>query len=124
MSELVKIVIPKVAAHWNTLAYCLEFEIETVKFIEVKYSNNPEKSCKEVFIHWLTSNEGISPKNWEVLLKTLKEITELMAISEQIEKELEQGIFEPGMHAWFLEIAFVHNVSMCICACLPSKAFM
>ena len=88
MSTLLKIVVPKVAAYWDTIAYCLDIEIPRVDIIREKCSNNPEKCCKEVFIHWLTSKEGIRPKTWKVLLQTLKEITELTAVTEQIEKEL------------------------------------
>ena len=88
MSLLLKIVIPKVATHWDTLAYYLDFEISSVELIKEKYFNNPEKCCKEVFICWLNSKEGISPKTWEVLLNILKEITDVTAVTEQIEKEL------------------------------------
>ena len=90
MSELLEVVIPKVAAHWDTLAYFLKFGLPTVEIIGRKHSSDPEKSCREVFSRWLTSNESVSPKTWGVLLKTLKEITELTAVTEQIEKELKQ----------------------------------
>ena len=90
MRKLLKIVVPKVAAHWDTLAYYLGFEISRVEIIGEKHSNNPEKCCKAVFIHWLTSKEGISPKTWGVLLNTLKEVTELTKVTEQIEEELIQ----------------------------------
>ena len=90
MSDLLKIVVPKIAAHWNTLAYFLEFDISRVKIIRKQHPNDPEESCAQVFIHWLTSDEGISPKTWGVLLKSLKEIKKLTAVTEQIEKELKQ----------------------------------
>ena len=83
------IVVPKTAAHWDTLAYCLDFGIPRVEIIGKQYSNDLEASCKAVFIHWLTSDEGISPKTWGVLLKTLKEM-KLTTVTEQIEKELIQ----------------------------------
>ena len=87
---MVKIVIPKVAAHWETLAYFLQFEVPQVDIIREKFSNDPEKCCREVFIRWLNSKEGIKAKTWETLLNTLKEITELTAATEQIEKKLKQ----------------------------------
>ena len=90
MSELLKIVIPKVAAQWDTLAYFLEFDILRVNIIRKQHLNDPEESCKEVFICWLTSDEGISPKTWGVLLKVLKDIKKLTSVNEQIEKELKQ----------------------------------
>ena len=90
MSDLLKTVVPKTAAHWDTLAYFLDFEVPRVEIIRKQYPNDPEGSCREVFIHWLTSDEGISPKTWGVLLKTLKEIKKLTAVTELIEKELKQ----------------------------------
>ena len=90
IKDVVKLVVPKVAAHWETVAYFMEFETSRVKIIEEKYSKNPEKCCREVFIHWLDSKEGVSPKTWEVLLKTLSDITELTAATEQIEIDIKK----------------------------------
>ena len=79
--DIVKFVVPKVAAHWKTLAYVLEFDTSRVEIIGEKHFRDPEKCCREVFIHWLNSKEGISPKTWGVLLRTLSDITELTACS-------------------------------------------
>ena len=68
----------------------MELETSRVKIIEDNCSKNPEKCCREVFIHWLDSKEGISPKTWEVLLKTLRDITELTAVTEQIEIDIKK----------------------------------
>ena len=90
MPELLKIVIPKIAAHWATVAYFLEFEVPRVEIIRKQYPNDPEESCTEVLVHWLSSDEGIGPKTWGVLLKALKDIKKLTAVTEQVEKELTQ----------------------------------
>ena len=82
--------VPKVAAHWEMVAYYLEFETSRVEIIGEKCLKNPEKCCREVFVHWLNSKEGISPKTWEVLLKTLSDITELTAATEQVEIEIKK----------------------------------
>ena len=103
MSDLLKIVVPKTAAHWDTLAYFLDFEVPRVEIIRKQYPNDPEGSCKEVFIHWLTSDEGISPKTWGVLLKSLKEIKKLTAVTEQIEKALKQRL------AQIIDFVFISN---------------
>ena len=92
MSVLLKVVIPKIAAHWSTLAYFLELNTSRVKIIKKQHPNDPEESCTEVFVHWLNSDEGIHPKTWAVLLKKLKDVTELTAVTEQIEIELSQYI--------------------------------
>ena len=88
IADLVKVVVPKVAAHWETLAYFLEFDTSRVEIIGEKCFKDPEKCCREMFIHWLNSKEGISPKTWKVLLKTLSDITELTAVTEQIEIDI------------------------------------
>ena len=72
------------------MAYFLEFEVPRVEIIRKQYPNDPEESCTEVFVHWLSSDEGIGPKTWGVLLKALKNIKKLTAVTEQIEKELTQ----------------------------------
>ena len=90
MSVLLKVVIPKIAAHWSTLAYFLELNISTVEIIKKQHPNDPVESCTEVFVHWLNSDEGTHPKTWAVLLKKLKDIAELTAVTEQIEIELSQ----------------------------------
>ena len=87
IEDLVKVVIPNVAAHWEILAYFLELDISRM---EIKSFNDPEKCCREVFINWLSSKEGISPKTWEVLLKTLSDITELRVVAEQIELQIKK----------------------------------
>ena len=72
------------------VAYFMKFETSRVKIIEADCSKNSERCCREVFIHWLDSKEGISPKTWEVLLKTLSEITDLTRVTEQIKIDIEK----------------------------------
>ena len=60
----------------------MEFETSRVKIIEEKCSKNPEKCCREVFIHLLHTKEGINPKTWG--------ITELTAVTEQIEIDIKK----------------------------------
>ena len=90
IADLVKVVVPKVAAHWEMLAYFLGFDTSRVEIIGEKRFKDPEKCCREVFIHWVNSKEGISPKTWEVLLKILSDITELTAVTEQIEIDIKK----------------------------------
>ena len=91
MSMLVKVVIPKVAAYWDRLAYCLDFKIAKVDIIKKKYLNDPEECCKEMFVQWLSTKENIDAKTWGVLLKTLRDI-DLIAVAEQIETELNANL--------------------------------
>ena len=93
MSVLLKVIIPKIAAHWSTLAYFLELNMSTVEIIKKQHTNDLKQACTEVFVHWLNSDEGIHPKTWAMLLKKLKDDTELTAVTEQIEIELSQCSF-------------------------------
>ena len=90
MSVLLRVVIPRIVAHWRTLAYYLELNISTVDVIKKQYPHDPVESCTEVFACWLNSDEGIHPKTWAVLLTKLEDVVELTAVTEQIEIELSQ----------------------------------
>ena len=92
--DLIKFVIPKITADWETVAYFLKFKPARVKMIKEECLNNQEKCCREVFIHWLDSKEGAYPKTWEKLIETLSNITELAAATEKIKEHLEQGYAE------------------------------
>ena len=90
IADLVKFVVPNVAVHWEILAYFLEFNTSRVHIISEKRFKDPEKCCTELLIYWVNSNEGISPKTWEVLLKTMSDIIELRAVAEQIEMQVKK----------------------------------
>ena len=90
MSTLIKVVVPRIAPHWNIVAYFLKFELPRIEIIRQQHPNDPERSCVKMFDHWLSTDEGVKPKTWNGLLKTLKEIKQLAAVTEQIEKELEK----------------------------------
>ena len=92
MSMLVKLAIPEVAAHWDTLAHALHLKKTRVDIIKRNHPNNVEKCCEEMFAHWLaTEEEGIGMKTWEVLLNTLKDI-DLIAAAGQIEMKLKHSM--------------------------------
>ena len=90
LDDLKMIVVPRTAAHWITLATFLDFEVARVELIKRQCCGSPRDSCIKVFNHWLTSDEGISPKTWGVLLEILKEIENLTSVTEKIEEELIQ----------------------------------
>ena len=58
---VLKVVVPKVAAHWVTVAHNLQFDVSRVKIIEQKCRDDPEKCAYELFTYWLQSSEGIGP---------------------------------------------------------------
>ena len=87
MWELIKIVVPKIKAQWESLAYCMRYGIAEVE----SFKEEPSKACQYLFANWLSTNHGPTPKTYQTLLEHIKEIDELKAASEEIEKELIQG---------------------------------
>ena len=90
MWPLKKIVIPKIAADWNDVAYCLDFELHTIRMIENKHGNDCGKCCEELLRDWISTNHGKKPKTWTTLLESLHEIDQLASGVEDIEKELQE----------------------------------
>jgi len=90
MATLIKVVVPRIAARWETVAHFLKFEISRIEIIKKQHPNDPEESCTKVFTHWLSTDDGVRPKTWETLLKTLNEIKQLTSATEEIKIELEK----------------------------------
>ena len=90
MHNLNRIVVPKVSAEWEDVAYALQYDIPTVEKISVKCKENPTKCCKELFKNWLATDNGAKPKIWHTLMDKLKEIEELGEVTEEIMKVLIQ----------------------------------
>ena len=89
MRDLNKIVVPKISAEWEDVAYELEYDISTVKNIRNKHKD-PKKCCKELFEDWLATDNGVKPKTWQTLLDKLKEIEELYGVTKDIKGKLIQ----------------------------------
>jgi len=87
MWELSKYVIPKVAAEWEDLAYCMRYEIEEVKVFQ-KDAKDLQECCKNLLKNWLTTSHSPKPKTYESLLKYIRKIDKLTAVSKTIEKDL------------------------------------
>lgn len=89
-TDLNQIVLPKIMAEWDDVAFALGYEIDHVKSIERKHNNDPEECCKELLADWLTTDNGASPKVWSTLLEKLKKVIDLAAAREEIIKEVEK----------------------------------
>ena len=90
MHDFNTILVPKVAAHWENIAYALDYEISAVDQISSKHNENPTKCCRELFKDWLVTSNGVKPKIWQTLLDKLKELQDLDAVTEETIKELIQ----------------------------------
>ena len=92
MADLNYIVIPRIKAEWEDVAYALHYKIVTVNAIKEKHNENPKKCCRELFIDWLLTNHGVGPKTWSTLLDKLKEVEGLSVATQEIIKELEKFV--------------------------------
>ena len=90
MYELINIVIPKMKAQWQKLAYAMKYDIGEVNAFD-KDGRDLEERCEKLFTNWITTGHGPTPKTYETLLKYIKKIDELTAAREEIEKELIKG---------------------------------
>ena len=88
MHYLNRIVVEKISAVWEDVAYALEYDIQTVECISCKHNGDPMKCCKELFKNWLVTNSGTKPKTWQTLLSKLKEIDKLTSVAQKIKEEL------------------------------------
>ena len=90
MWELIDIVIPKIQAEWETLAFCMRYKPEeTASFKED--GKDLQKCCENLFKNWITTGHGPTPKTYQTLLNHIKKIDRLSAVSEEIEKKLIKG---------------------------------
>ena len=106
MKHLNSIVVPRVAAHWNDIAFNLDFKIQTTEIISKMCFYNPESCCKELFKQWLISSKGKSPKIWSTLLTSLKCMDDLRAATEEIEKDLQKLNAEVSIVVIYLKASY------------------
>ena len=90
MGKINSIVVPRIQAVWEDVAYALSYEIPTVDTIKAKHKEDPKKCCKELFKDWLSTDHGDSPKTWSTLIEKLKEVEDLAAATTEIMNELEK----------------------------------
>ena len=87
MRKLIKIVIPKIQADWEDVAYFMDYDISIVKAIKEDFQT-VEKRCKFLFVDWLFTSHGVTPKTWNKLLERIKDVDSLKQAAEAIQREL------------------------------------
>ena len=92
MKDLIIIVIPLLKAEWEDVAFLLNYKTHLVNSIKQFYRNDPRKCCRELFIDWLETNHGVSPKTWSTLLNTIAESEDFTKTVEQILEQLEKKL--------------------------------
>ena len=90
MHELNEIVIPKMKAYWEDLAYAMSYSIAEVEAFD-KEGRDLHKGCVKLFTNWLTTGHGPTPQTYQTLLKYIKKVKKLTTASEEIESELIKG---------------------------------
>lgn len=88
MADINKIVIRRIKAEWEDVAYALHYEIHTIKAIKEKHHGDPKKCCRALFEDWLVTDHGDGPKIWQTIFDKLKEVEDLVAVREEIIQEL------------------------------------
>ena len=90
MHELTEIVVPNVKANWDSLAFCMRYNPREVEAFR-KDSQDLKECCMKLFTNWLETAHGPTPKTYQTLLNHIKEIEDLSAASEEIERKLVKG---------------------------------
>ena len=87
MAIINKIVIPRIQAEWEDVAYVLCYKIAEVKSIRAN-NKDAKTCCQKFFEDWLSTHHGVGPKTWLTLLDKLKEVPDLVAAANEIKVEL------------------------------------
>ena len=90
MFELTEIVIPKIKAEWESLAYCMRYTTQEVSGFK-RDTQDSHECCKSLLDNWISTGHDPKPKTYQTLLKRIKKINNLAAASEAVEKELIRG---------------------------------
>ena len=85
MHLLSKIVTPEIKATWEDVAFSMGCSINKVKAIR-KESHDLKQCCQNLFSDWLETSHH---PTWGKLLKCIKEVDDLTAAAEEIEKRLQ-----------------------------------
>ena len=88
MKQLLTSVVPRIAAEWDEVAHYLDFSIASIKIIRQQCRDNPKRCCCHLLEEWISTDQGVTPKNWTTLLSVLKQIKELTSVCNEIEKEI------------------------------------
>ena len=88
MKQLLTSVVPRIAAKWDKVAHFMEFSIPSIEIIQRQCRDDPEECCYQLLKKWISTDQGVTPKNWATLLSVLKQIKALANVCNEIEKDL------------------------------------
>ena len=87
MWHIISIVIPRIKAKWEYVAYSMQYSIPAVDEF-AKDSHDSEQNCLNLFKNWLNTPNGVFPKTWCTLLVRIKAVDGLKAEADDIEREI------------------------------------
>ena len=90
MFELTEIVILKIKAEWERLAYRMRYTTQEVKAFK-KDSQDSAECCKNLLDDWISTGHIPKPKTYQTLLKYIRKIDKVTTASETVEKGLIKG---------------------------------
>ena len=80
MKMIRKLVIPKISSHWESVASSLELDKNHIALVKEKCRGDQKKCCVEMIENWISSDKGLSPKTWPVLLQALSQTSPELAV--------------------------------------------
>ena len=88
LEQFITMVVPLIHVQWRVVADYLDYPPTEVQEIDRKWSE-PIQCCKQLFINWYNSGNGVQPCSWEALIAALRH-KRFGDASNYIEKELKK----------------------------------
>jgi len=83
-----RIVVPRIASHWEEVAYELLIPDENIETFESDSKGDTKGCCLKMLKAWTRSGIGASPKTWKKLITAISNIEDLKRVTEQIKDDL------------------------------------
>ena len=90
---MLKHVIPRISAEWDTVAAFLDYSTAMKNTIDKANRGLPRECCTELLENWITTDNGVKPKTWEKFVEVLSKISQLAMVT----KEIKQCLYQEGV---------------------------
>ena len=91
LEQFITTAVPLIHAKWRVVADYLDYPPTEVQKIDEEWKESV-RCCKELFINWYNSGNGIQPCGWEALIAALRH-RRFGDVSNYIEKKLELSMY-------------------------------
>ena len=89
MWDIIEIVFPMIKAEWQYVAYFMKYAPNKVSAFE-RDGKDSKGSCLKLFTDWLTTDNGVIPKNWLTLIEQIKKVDGLQQAAKDIEEKVKK----------------------------------